>query len=153
MNRVVACISMLVLFGCGQDCKDRVLNIQDGSGGYIQKTKTVAGDHAQLNFTNSSYFDNELSGTVVAKPREIRIAMLSGFKVDGTVPPRVNKWLYAIQEPGGKVSAIQDPPPPKTRGLVTMLISVAMQIWDVFAERRLYSPPLWFVNSTGRCNI
>lgn len=140
MNRVVACILMLVLVGCDQGGNDQVLKIQDGSGGYIQKSKIMVGDSAQLKFINSSYFDGELSGTMEAKPRRIRVAILSGFRVDGRVPQRIDKWLYAIQNSGGRVSAIQDPPPPRTRDLTTMLINVAVHTWDVFAERRMYSP-------------
>jgi hypothetical protein len=75
-----------------------------------------------------------------AEPKVIKVALSMGFKVDGRVPQRIDKWLYTIQDSGGKVAAVQDPPPPKTRGLITLLLSVAVQIWEAINQNRLYSP-------------
>ena len=137
MNKLVAGLIILVLAGCDQGGGRTAINILDGSAG---RTKMTVSDPAEMNYSDSSFFDRELSGTMEAKPREIRVAVQFGFRVDGRVPQRIDKWLYTIQDSGGKVSAVQDPPPPKTRGLITMLISVAVQIWDAFAETRMYSP-------------
>lgn len=137
MNKVMAGLLLLVLVGCDQGGGRTTINMLDAAGG---RTKMTVSDPAEMSYSDSSFFDRELSGTMRAEPREIRIAMTSGFRVDGRVPQRIDKWLYTIQDSGGKVAAVQDPPPPKTRGLVAMLISVAIEIWDAIAENRMYSP-------------
>jgi hypothetical protein len=137
MYKVMAVLSMLVLVGCDQGGGRTAIKLLDGSAG---KSQMTVNDPAELHYSDSSFFDRELSGTMKAEPREIRVAVQSGFRVDGRVPQRIDKWLYTIQDSGGKVAAVQDPPPPKTRGLIAMLINVAVQIWDALAESRMYSP-------------
>ena len=134
MNKVVVGILLLVLAGCDQGTNRTAINMLD------KRPMISVSDPAELQYSDSSFFDQELSGTMKAEPKVIRVALATGFKVNGRVPQRIDKWLYTIQDSGGKVAAVQDPPPPKTRSLITLLMGVAVQIWEAINQNRMYSP-------------
>ncbi len=61
----------------------------------------------------------------------------AGFNLN-KIPERVDRWLFAIKESGGKVVA--EPVAPKTRGLISALIDVVVAIFVKLDEMRLYGP-------------
>ncbi len=101
------------------------------------RAEPVAGEPVQLNFFDSRIFDEELSSAMLGAPPEITVNVPAGFNLN-KIPERVDRWLYAIKESGGKVKA--EPDKPRTRGLVSALIDVVVAIFVKLDEMRLYAP-------------
>lgn len=101
------------------------------------RAESVAGEPVQLNFFDSRIFDEELSSAMLGASPEITVNVPAGFNLN-KIPERVDRWLYAIKESGGKARA--EPAEPKTRGLVSALIDIVVAIFVKLDEMRLYAP-------------
>ena len=101
------------------------------------RAEPVAGEPVQLVFLDSRIFDEELSSAMLGKSPEITVNAPVGFNLN-KIPERVDRWLYAIKESGGKVKA--EPAEPKTRALVSALIAIVVAIFEKLDEMRLYAP-------------
>lgn len=116
----------------------------DGSSGapaqqaaQTDQAGSVAKDPVELVFFDSRIFDEDLSSAMLGASSEITVNVPVGFSLN-KIPERVDRWLYAIKENGGKVVA--EPVAPKTRGLVSALIDVVVAIFVKLNEMRLYGP-------------
>ena len=102
------------------------------------QAETVANEPVQLVFFDSRIFDEDLSRSMLSTSPEIIVSLPVGFSLN-KIPERVDRWLYAVKESGGKVVATPEESA-RTRGLISALIDVVVAIFERLDEIRLYSP-------------
>ena len=88
------------------------------------QAEPVANDPVQLVFLDSRIFDEDLSRSMWSASPEITVNVPVGFNLN-KIPKRVDRWLYAVKESGGKVVA-EPEEPPRTRGLIAAVIDVVV---------------------------
>ena len=103
-----------------------------------EPAKSAATDPAQLVFFDSRIFDEDLSRSMYGEAPKITVNVPVGFNLN-KIPERIDRWLYAVKQSGGKVVATPEEPV-RTRGLISALIDVVVAIFERLDEIRLYSP-------------
>jgi len=94
-----------------------------------------------LPFMDSASFDSGLSKQMGDRANPIEVAMVARATAN-KIPPRLDKWLYAVGEgSGGKVEMQPDPTLPAERNpLALMGIALAIQAYQFAREKMLYHP-------------
>lgn len=101
----------------------------------------VVDKSVDVTFLDLSGFDDDLSGSLRGKNREVVVNMPAKFSLND-IPERMDVWFSRIKESGGKVQA--KPLPKKgemqTRGLLGLLIDIGVSAYAAAAEERMYRP-------------
>lgn len=93
----------------------------------------------RLTYLDIDAFDSRLADAMENRAKRIEVRVSYGFPVND-IPPRIGKWLSAIEEAGGEVKlAPLEAEETDTRGLAAGLIPVAIQLYNVLSEKRQYS--------------
>jgi hypothetical protein len=75
----------------------------------------------QLTFLDSQQFDDELRAALKQSVPDVTVKFHGASVTVNHVPPRLDRWLYAISSrKGGSVKLLPDPERPATRGLGVM---------------------------------
>lgn len=113
-----------------------------GSGGESGATaagavaSSSADEPAQLVFLDSRIFDEELSDAMSDETSKIVVQVPGAFSLND-IPERMDRWLYAVKDGGGKVAAEPENP---SRGLVSAAIDLVVTLVGKIDEIRLYRP-------------
>lgn len=105
-----------------------------------------------LSFFDSGSFDNKLSSTLRAGDPEVYITFAEPLTVN-RIPPRLDKWLAAVEKYGGKVEL--KPEATGSRGILGAVIDLILGIYDMAKEKILYGPAekynvdIFFQQGTG----
>ena len=135
---VVAVTGLACAENGGRPASDRSSGTPTEQAKQTDQAEPVANDPVQLVFIDSRIFDEDLSRSMWDASPEITVNVPVGFNLN-KIPERVDRWLYAVKESGGKVVA-EPEQPPRTRGLISALIEVIVAIFVKLDEMRLYSP-------------
>lgn len=100
--------------------------------------ENLAKQPVQLAFLDSRIFDEELSNSMSGGSPRITVDAPAGFTLN-KIPKRFDRWLYSVEEGGGKVVA-EPENSEQMRGLVSAVIDVIVSIFEKIDEIRLYQP-------------
>lgn len=115
-----------------------------GSSGSAAKTGMEGGAASgtaadrHLVFLDSRTFDEDLSSALGKGSDSVTVDVPGGFNLN-KIPERMDRWLYAVKDSGGKVAAKPEEAP-RTRSLIAALLSVAVAVFEKIDEMRLYQP-------------
>lgn len=107
----------------------------------VSDPKAVASGFAgavDLPFLNSGTFDESLRAALTTNPDQVRVPLAGRIDVSA-FPERLDRWLLAVQESGGRVAQRTVPPPgePQER-FVGTLVDFAVKLWSLGEQRRRY---------------
>jgi hypothetical protein len=101
--------TLLVILGVG--CASNVpLSMPAGS----------ANPESKLSFVDISKFDRELSASLSSEIKEIDVLFYEKVSPN-KIPERLQKWISAVENSGGKVRIDTPPNEPKPRSIMTVL--------------------------------
>ncbi|GEM_PF-1138119 len=86
-------------------------------------------------FLDVDRFDRKLSSRLDEKPAKVEVLFASPVQIS-KLPERLDKWLSAVEDSGGKVET----KPLPGRGFLTDLISIIVHAFDVYRASVLYKP-------------
>ena len=92
----------------------------------------------KVTFLDTNSFDDELSGTMLAKTQAITVTTLASVSIN-EIPQRLNKWLSAVTAQHGHIYI-----EPKTTGVssdwaLDLLPKIYNKIHDLFADNISYT--------------
>ncbi|MDX1432154.1 MAG: hypothetical protein R3286_06860 [Gammaproteobacteria bacterium] len=99
-------------------------------------TAAAQDETLQLVFLDSQIFDEDLSDAMSDDPAKITVQVPARFNLN-EIPDRLDRWLYAVKDGGGRVVAKPENP---SRGLITEAIDVVVSLVGKIDEYRLYRP-------------
>lgn len=120
--------------GQGEQASTSVTAASSVQGGSASKNPA----DIRLVFLDSRTFDESLSGAMRDGSESVTVDVPGGFNLK-KIPERLDRWLYAIKESGGKVAAKPEETP-RTRSLIAALITVAVAIFEKIEKMQLYEP-------------
>jgi hypothetical protein len=107
----------------------------DGGGAGANNNQEPAG--TELNLYDSITFDFQLSSSLAAKLPAVTVKLIAPFTVND-IPERIDKWLNAVREYGGKVELKPDPDYPASRNF-GLILDLLEKVYDVAKEMLIYS--------------
>lgn len=115
-------------------------------------------DAASLNYFESRAFDSDLADALHAGVKQVTVTIPAPFAVDA-VPERLDRWLYAVKDSGGRVVAEALPPKDTqiaTRSILPLLLEVVIPLLakametDIHDYAKGYNATLFFAPEDGR---
>jgi hypothetical protein len=98
-----------------------------------------SGGAVQLPFLNSDTFDTSLRNALERAPGVVQVGIEGRIEV-ATFPERLDRWLVAVQDSGGRVAQRTVPPPGETPGrFVGTIVDFAVKLWNLGEQRRRYA--------------
>ncbi|MEF2146147.1 MAG: hypothetical protein V3573_11945 [Desulfovibrionaceae bacterium] len=123
-----------------------------GAGRYTPKQgETVAQD---IEFIDSRTFDTQVQRAMGVQHPRITVTFPAAITLN-SIPERLDKWLYAVQDSGGAVEVAPEPDGPVERGLLeeifTFFISAFAHLGDActYSAAREYDALLLYRPETG----
>jgi len=105
---------------------------------------------SDFNYYDSATFDSRLSRTMICRADEVTLSLPSPEST-GKIPERLDRWLAAVDESGGKVTVEKDPN--KTSeyiakgfdggivvGAIFDLVDIAKMAYQEMKDKKLYGP-------------
>lgn len=109
-----------------------------------QKQKRVSCQDVTVSFSyyDSDTFDNKLSETLHCSENLVTLEMPSILSTSD-IPDRLDNWLCAVDDSGGKIFIEEDPEAPVIRGsfsvgIILDAIELAKASYDYIQEKQLY---------------
>lgn len=115
----------VAMAGCIQDMPVR--EAADGAGA----RPAAAGSPVVLTFNDIQTFDKEMEKSLKGNPEKVTVVVEDRVPLK-EMPPRVDKWLAAVDNGGGKVNVKSDVPELRTRALP--LLGAAFTAYQFFKE-------------------
>ena len=89
-----------------------------------------------LDFFDSSAFDHQLNHALSVGHPKVTVTFPAAVTLNN-IPPRLDKWLSAVQETGGRVQAA---PEPEGRGILEEIFSFFVRVYERLASACVYAP-------------
>ncbi|MBF0251678.1 MAG: hypothetical protein HQL35_13735 [Alphaproteobacteria bacterium] len=158
MKRLVIALAVVGLAGC-QTASDSAPTPSAAPVQPVttaQMTELQPAGSAEVTFLDLSAFDEDLAGSLAERNRTVKVDIPAKFTLND-IPERMEKWLAAIKDSGGKVQAKTAPEPGMaTRGLFGVLIDVTVSAVkakleaDKLASARDYNALITYDKATGQ---
>jgi len=105
-----------------------------------------AGNHAEIqlkkiNFIDSRLFDKDLSFQLKQTPKFVEIGFLSPVNLN-QLPPRIDKWLYAVEKLKGEVSLA--PEEGSGRVIGDIIVDMAVGAYNLAKQTITYYPAIHY---------
>lgn len=107
----------------------------------VNQAPSEPADPSRVEFMDSATFDHQLAEALHTSQDEVTVVPLAPVGLN-QMPQRLDKWLSAVKESGGKVKAA----PVETtadggqaRGIIGVVIDVVLSLFDLGREKALYS--------------
>ncbi len=93
----------------------------------------------RIKFVDTSDFDDQLGDRLVEKYAMVVVRPVAPFTVN-QIPERLDKWLYAVKQRGGKVELEELPPETllAKRSVFSFLVDFLIRAFDLIRERVKY---------------
>ncbi|QNM98584.1 hypothetical protein [Chitinimonas koreensis] len=124
-------LAALLLGACASDTAPSAAGGSDGGGGG-SAAKAASGS---VVFTDTDIFDRSLSATLKQGGEPVTVKLAAPFPVS-EIPPRLNRWLNAVDDSRGKVDFDFEPQIKNALSLVSLIGTAA----DAVREHLLYRP-------------
>ena len=100
-----------------------------------------------VRFEDAPRFDRVLQTSLLASLDQVKVTDFAPGTTPRTLPPRLERWLYAIQTSGGTVDHFPEPPldaPPNAElditALLAVMIPLVIRVWQEAADYLRYRP-------------
>ncbi len=102
--------------------------------------EAVQSQEGDLAFLDSRLFDEQLSGRMSKGVNPLEVVLRPGGDVTlNNLPDRLDRWLYTVDQSGGRV-AVASTKPGDERALLGIALDLASFAWEKAEEQRLYGP-------------
>lgn len=134
----------LICAGCetGRSQASRTTQPVQAGGPQAGPTDT-AGAPPKIEFFDMSSFDSKLSAAMKKNPSLIAVTFPVSVTVN-SIPKRLDKWFSVIEKSEGTVKLKADeeaaPPGMKKRGALSLLVSLAVGVYNLVREESTYGP-------------
>ncbi len=91
-----------------------------------------------IRFVDMSPFDSELSESLGRAPERVRTTFVSPVNAN-RIPPRLDKWLYMVEQLGGEVTAVGEG---GGKGAIGFLIELGAGAYELARQAKLYAPAI-----------
>ncbi len=97
-----------------------------------------AADLVKISYLNSGTFDEALRSALDRSPDVVQVQIEGRVDVSA-FPERLDRWLLAVQESGGRVAqrSVAPASEPQER-FVGVLVDFAVKVWNLTEQRRRY---------------
>lgn len=121
--------SLAFITGCNQDMPVRNAEANAGADQTMQTRST--GTPVVVPFNDMQSFDKELAKSLTDRPEKITVTVDDRIPLKD-MPGRVDKWLAAVDNGGGKVTVKSETPEPRTRAIP--LIGIAISAFQLYKD-------------------
>jgi hypothetical protein len=114
--------------------------VQDATTGTDATTQTQGAIGAQdLSFMDAQYFDQAVADLMQQSASQINVGLPTRFTTN-KVPERLDKWLSAVQNSGGKVQLKPTSEAKSANLALETLLYAAYSIYETYQANLMYSP-------------
>lgn len=133
----LACLLMGLVGGCATTQMPTVSQRSDNPP--VSAKPTRSDDVHTLGYLNSGTFDQALSRALADTPAGVQVRLESPVHVQD-FPERLDRWLVAVQDRGGRVAqrTVDPSAGPQSRFAGT-LVDFAVKLWTLGEQRRRYA--------------
>jgi len=111
----------------------------------MQTNKDVASEPkpGSVTYLDTDRFDENLSSLLADKSPSVRVSFLDPPAV-GEMPPRMNQWLAAVEENGGKLNVEGQQQGSKSVAAVMALLTVVKEGHAIYKESHKFTPTEYY---------
>ena len=92
----------------------------------------------QIDFFDSEVFDYKLGLSLIRNLPVVEVKVIAPFTTNA-IPERIEKWLSAVDQHGGKVEVKPDPAYGTKRGVISEAIDLAISAYEAVKKAVLYN--------------